>query len=274
MVRTQPRRLQTNESLYFLHIPKTGGVTLGTLLETRFRRAEVCPIHQFDNLQMFPPPVYDSYRYFWGHFGMHLPEFLRRELVTITLLRDPIEQVISFYQHVRRDPSHYLFREVNGRQLTLDDFVRDPGMIPHIWNAQTHHLLWDSWLHSWYSSGALMQDGTMVPEFLAVRRARERLDRFAFFGLTERMGDSLRLLCHLFGWEGFETVPELNASPRRSSVDDIPDDTRYAIEEITLLDMELVRYARQVFQDRFAQFVKNRPADGGRPLTGMGRRAS
>jgi hypothetical protein len=253
-VLTEPYRLRAGDALYFLHIPKTGGVTLGTLLEERFPRPAICPVRQLDDLWRQPPAAYDPFRLFWGHFGLYLPAFLQRRLLTVTLLRNPIEQVMSFYQYVRHDPSHYLHHPVATRRMSLDDFVRHPAIVPHIWNPQVHALTWDAGLVSWDPAGVELAGRGVVPDPLLVNLARQRLEQFAFVGLTERMADSLRLLCHLFEWEEFPAVPRLNASARPSQANALPDETRYAIQEVTELDAELYRYAQRIFDARFQQF--------------------
>ena len=119
----------TAETVIFLHVPKTAGTTLNRLIEWEY------PI-----LQMYSvDPVFSAWsrkhlrklsvrrlrqiRMLKGHmvFGMH--EILPQPASYITVLRDPINRVLSafyFMHNYRLHPYYWNFRR---RYPTLDDFV-------------------------------------------------------------------------------------------------------------------------------------------------------
>src|SRR5262245_4548215 len=109
--------------LYFLHIPKTAGLSVARLLEEEFGQG-LCPATTLDDLFTTDPVALRSAAAFAGHFGVWLPEIVGRGLRTFTLLRDPIARTISHYRHVRRDPNHPYHRYV--RDQSLAEFVSDP----------------------------------------------------------------------------------------------------------------------------------------------------
>src|SRR5262245_54192798 len=98
VVREYPHRLQPSDKLYFLHVYKTAGTTLSHLLERRFRPEEVCPAHQLDELAKMPTAAARRYRLYWGHLGFKLADLVPGEMIYVTMLRNPVEHVVSMYE--------------------------------------------------------------------------------------------------------------------------------------------------------------------------------
>lgn len=263
-----PNRLRDEDVLYFLHIPKTAGTTVAHLLESHFPQRLICPVHLVKELARLPHAQLQPYRFFWGHFGYRLTEFVPNEMIFITFLREPVEQVVSFYQFIRRNPQHYLHARASSDWPTLDQFVHDPAAIPHIRNPQLFHFLWDARLIEGVPTGIGAEDirymetveaqMRAIPEHEQLERAGARLDRFAFVGLTERMEESLRLLAFTFGWKEFDSVPHLNTAPRRLSAEELSGETLAAIRELTRLDAELYTHAKELFTERLQIMRRSR----------------
>ena len=80
---------------YFVHVPKTGGVTLGSWLEMCFKRGE--------RVRLDPPRMarltLDQLKRFRLYHSMHQGRTLleltgRTDLTCITMVRDPIERSV------------------------------------------------------------------------------------------------------------------------------------------------------------------------------------
>jgi hypothetical protein len=84
-----------------------------------------------------------------------------------------------------------------------------------------------------------------------LEKAKSNLREFAFVGLTERMQQSLNLLSYSFGWLPRDSIT-LNDTPHRVSRSDLPPDIVGLIAEMNRLDLELYRYASQLFEERYA----------------------
>jgi hypothetical protein len=97
-----------------------------------------------------------------------------------------------------------------------------------------------------------------------LEKAKSNLREFAFIGLTERMQPSLNLLSYSFGWLPRESI-RLNDTPHRVSRSDLPPDIVELIAEMNRLDLELYRYASQLFEERYALMcgsLKQKFSDG------------
>lgn len=100
------------EKLFYLHIPKTGGQTLATRLAAAFPRGRS---RIFEPDLVFPSGLdelkrhFDSFDFIESHVtgSVLMDNFGFRVLTSV---RDPVEQIISSYLHIRREPRHILHR--------------------------------------------------------------------------------------------------------------------------------------------------------------------
>jgi hypothetical protein len=267
---TFPYRLGAEDKLYFLHIYKTAGTTLSKLLESRFQPDEVCPAHQLGPLARLSPDSLRRYRLYWGHLGFKLAELVPGPMIYVTMLRDPVEHVLSIYEAIRRSADHPLHERVNRLGMTLPEFLRDDQTAPEVRDQQVLTLTF--WHSVWAPAhlARLAQDALTPADRAAIRRevvgrfratpgpvlvewAQERLDRFAFVGLVERMEESVRLLSAAFAWEPFTSVPRLNAAPQRVRKEDLSPGTLDLIGQLTRLDAQVYARAQRVFERRLRE---------------------
>jgi Sulfotransferase family len=114
--------------IIFLHLPKTGGTTLARIIDRQYDSSSILPLYEsmFGNeLSALPQNHLDRLRIVMGHlyFGVHA--FAARPCMYITILREPIDRVISHYYFVRHDPSNYLYELAS--KMTLKEFVESCG---------------------------------------------------------------------------------------------------------------------------------------------------
>ena len=99
----------------FLHIPKAGGSTLYKIIGRNYNRNKIFHIHgakikesilNFKNLNY---EGLDSIKILTGHMGFGLHNHFQNESIYFTLLRNPVDRIISHYYYVLRKPNHYLY---------------------------------------------------------------------------------------------------------------------------------------------------------------------
>jgi hypothetical protein len=251
--------------LIFLHIPKTGGVSLSTTLAARFPSDQVFHIvsgggasprfsalhGSCDDLRRQTDAARSRLRCVLGHF--HLAEAVHEALPApwgyVTILRDPVSRVTSqlaqFNRMVRAGdmPGH-------DAPVGLATFAAlRPNSVD---NHQTRFLC---------GGGYPDRSGE---ENLA--RAKENLRRwFRVVGTTERYDDTLRVLQGAYGWEGLQPA-RLNATRRRER-------TPLTGEEVAWLrarnawDLALHAFAGELLEARMAQLA----AEGRLPEPASGR---
>lgn len=121
------RALEAVPIYYFVHIPKTAGTALWKLLGDMFHPfvlfyhvilAEAGGEPQLAERLATDPHVLQSKLLVCGHFSVNHPLVRRapRRKVLLSVLREPVERAVSFYDHVRSradHPLHERFREVS-----------------------------------------------------------------------------------------------------------------------------------------------------------------
>ncbi|WND03190.1 sulfotransferase family 2 domain-containing protein [Temperatibacter marinus] len=89
-------------NIVFLHIPKTAGQSIHSVLINQYGRENVCPVRvnaQFDNYNFAD---LQNYKVYSGHLDWEKLDFVRDPKVIFTILRDPLERLSSFYLYLKR----------------------------------------------------------------------------------------------------------------------------------------------------------------------------
>jgi hypothetical protein len=233
------------DPLIFTHMYKSGGTTLQSIVKRQYRGAS---LYHFtgrkDNADAFralPHEERHRLNLLIGHmyFGMH--EWIRPGAAYMTMLRDPIERVISFYYFVRRRPTHYLWQHGFTEATTLRDFLEQRRCI-ELDNFQTRNLCPEPEGHLGF--------GKVTPAMS--REALDNLDRYAVVGVTEYFDDSLCILSHRFGWQDVSYAP-LNVTHERPGLHDIESSTIDLIREFNACDVAVYERACTIFERQLAE---------------------
>jgi len=236
-------RLTPDEQLCFIHIPKTAGTTLTSLLNSKFHQSKICPAEVWSEIVDIPIEELAQYQLFRGHFFYDIGELLPRKPVYITMLRHPIERVISGYEFMRRNVptrTEALLNHHKAKTMTLMEYVSDLEN-PSMSNSQTRHL-------------SLSRYKDEPEEWLAI--AKRHLTEFACFGLVERFQDSMALLSYTFGWNPLAEYSNLMIGSRQLKQDQLEPEVLETIANRNALDLALYEYAQELFADRHAQMVQ------------------
>ncbi len=121
---------RNREAVIFLHVPKTAGTTLNRLIEWEYKLPEMYSVDPVlfawsaAHLRNLPESRLRRTRMFKGHmlFGLH--EVLPQSSTYITVLRDPIERVLSAFFFMRTYKLHPLYWKFRREKWTLEEFVR------------------------------------------------------------------------------------------------------------------------------------------------------
>jgi hypothetical protein len=228
----------------FLHVAKTAGTTLNQVLGREYA----------DILSFYIPKESESHfedfknrlknenaALIRGHFELGWHYFLSRPFTYFTILRDPVERVISEYFYILSSPGHPLFSHVAKKNVSLVDFVKK-------WNAPN--------LQTKKISGTTFAKNSGVSQDVEVnadnmlKMAKENLSKhFTVVGLTERFDETLILLKREFGWDWPFYIRD-NVTKDKAAREDIPVSTLTVIREHNRLDAELYEYVKKRFIDQ------------------------
>jgi hypothetical protein len=235
---------------FFVHVMRTGGTTLEQQLRRGFPRAEVFPDPDLDfpegdvmhHLEVsyllgLAPERLDAIRLFYGHFPYVVTEMLGIDLVTFTVLRDPVERTISLLRVMREQREAW-------RDLTLEQIYDDANMFPRlIHNHQTkmYSIIGADRPQSYRDE--------ITVDAARLEVAKRNLARVDLIGLTERYHDFVETLRLRFGWP-------LNEQARMNAAGGPPaesGDLRRRIAADNAIDLEFYAFARELVEARGAR---------------------
>lgn len=170
-----------------------------------------------------------------GHTIWGIHNFVPSPFIYITMLRDPIERIISLYYYVRSTPSHRLFSQVKAESISLEDFLALQGALGEIDNQQTKLL-----------AGKFAPDDRCTADVL--EQAKYNLDRFFIVGITEQYDKSLHVFSNLFGWQNADVI-YANVTSVRPRRQEVPQSILNKIYEHNAYDIDLFSFAQKMLEE-------------------------
>ena len=238
--------------LLFVHIPKAAGTTLKSYLFAQCRSgrpSEAAPepgdLYQegvyyapfgFFRTEETLVPDYalpylrdESLRAVLGHISYGVHELVPRPTRYVTMLRHPVDRVLSLYSFLRAD-EHTSLREFLAakvyRELDNDQTRRIAGVNPPFGECTASHL-----------------------EQAKVHLATD----FVLAGVSERFAESVLLLRRAMGWTEQFAYHVRNVTPSRPLAADLAEDERDMILAMNRWDLELYEAAVERLDARVAE---------------------
>lgn len=247
-----------NKTLIFLHIPKAAGSTLARIIRRQYHPATIYEHYpgkvsyvvppttavqaahlRFAKLESLSHSQREKISVLMGHDGFGLHELIPQPCTYITMLRDPIDRVISHYYYVLRSPNNYLHQTVVSNQMSLEEYV-SANLSPELDNGQTKYL---AGLTTPY-----LNFGDYPTTILEAAK-KNLQEQFIVVGLTERFDETLILLKKALAWQT-PFYAKANVSHGRLRKRDLPADTLKVIAAYNELDMELYKFAQAMFEEQ------------------------
>ncbi|HEV7505165.1 MAG TPA: sulfotransferase family 2 domain-containing protein [Thermoanaerobaculia bacterium] len=252
-----------DRTLFFLHIPKTAGISLRELLSTRFSPTETLTFERSDSRDLHSEKLasVDRYRFVHGHMPYALVDRFERHPFVATILRDPLERAVSAFHHMQRqvpamaqafkagDVSAARARDYAAAgRMSIGELIRREPLAAsrHLGNLQAWLLATPN-----VSERFEYRDEYRVSVFDSdLERAKEHLAACDFVGLTERMNESVYLLADSLQGDPFCEVGMANRGPARPAVASLDPATIEALVDLTAQDRELYAFACRLFEER------------------------
>jgi len=187
----------------FVHIPKTAGSTLRTLMTANYAPNEILHLYGDPKEILATAAAHigktTSYRLIQGHtpYGTH--RFLGLPNARyLTFLRDPIDRFLSDIAHTLRHSDHTFHTTLAAPGLSRDQIISKALDINHYRNTMTQ-----------YVSGSF---STEVISLTQLGTAIDNLWKSEFVGLTEHFEASLLIMAKILGWK--QIIPQkMNVRP-------------------------------------------------------------
>ena len=237
------------KSIIFTHIQKTAGTSvLNELIYANNTKEDVRMFWGGFGIKKLILTNTSKYKVFTGHFPYGIHHYIKQDCEYFTFLRDPIERAISHYNFIKSnqglpgDPNKYksfhqntALSEIFNKTSTLNPFK---GIIVN--NMQTRFL-----------SGYLYY-GLPKNSKLLLKKAKENLkNKYKVFGLQERYDESIELIINSFNWN-YENKGVIEK--KTTSKEPLDEFTMSVLKENHLLDIELYKYAQELFEERWKKY--------------------
>jgi hypothetical protein len=231
----------SDRCIVFLHIPKTGGVTLRRTLKWKYSRmlSEETLTKPRQALARVSLDERANAQVVAGHLHYGVHEYIPRECDYVTILREPVARVVSSYNYILGHPKHALHDELVHSNEPLETFLR---IDPSVENHQTRMI----------SGRGGAELTTRSPEPLgpeALAEAKQNLERFLVVGVTERFDETFILLRRRLGWR----LPYYVTANVAAAAEPVGESARELIRERNQLDLELYGFADRLLSAAIAE---------------------
>lgn len=242
---TQSNSLPSNSIIIFSHIPKTAGTTLRHIIQYQFHPSEMFEFYRYSHrpdkgISKFRNLSFrkkERIKFISGHLGFGIHSIFPYSCSYITILRHPIDRVLSYYSHLVRTGKN------NARGKTIEEFILSFGGVR---NSMVCNL-------SGYTFRAQMGDLDIALE--QARYSSDTLDLaienmkryFCMVGILEQFDETCLLLQKVLGWKFPIGHIQSNKAKCQAMREEIPKRTLAFIEKHNELDLQLYEYAKMNF---------------------------
>ncbi|MFT5260296.1 MAG: hypothetical protein ACI810_002047 [Gammaproteobacteria bacterium] len=238
------------QHLIFLHLPKAGGSTLRTILNREYgvKASHIISerMHQdFKDLEQLDEQHKQKIKLLIGHMGFGVHAYLPGPCKYISMLRDPIERVVSEYRYIQVNQKHVHHEKV--KNLSLMEFLSS-GLTTQVSNGQTRLL---SGMHDNNPVG--IQCARPVTQLDFDEAVKNIEAWFPVLGLVDKYEETLLLWKKAFGWRWPWYAPE-NVNPSNKGRT-LSEGELAAVTTINEYDIKLYQIAQTLFHQNIKKTI-------------------
>jgi hypothetical protein len=235
---------------------KTGGTSLISWIQRHYSLEEsLVEATTWAEMLAVPAMQLARKKFIRGHFGVSILRLFQGEARVITVLRHPVERVLSHYFHSYNDPNDAHHQLVRASNMTLEAYIRDRRFAAIVENYQTASLGMSLPLGEVLREPSF-PDLSLEEQADCVEAAHRFLESATAVGVTDDLDGFMKLLCAQFPFLYDSNLPRLRAQGKRL---DVGRDVLEEIEERNAEDLRLYEAARQRYIVLSQRYIGNPP---------------
>jgi hypothetical protein len=221
----------------FLHIPKTAGTTLKTIMQRNYGAGEIANLYsqEVEKAEIEQQLNNPNTHLISGHFDFQ-PGFINPDLYTFTFLRSPIDRVISNYLHIK-------YSDTAIHKKWMEDVHEFPDFLKLPQGSN-----WQSRLLAGYKQRQPLDLETLFKEAIS------NLNSLNFIGLTEEFKHSLYCLSIDLNWVKIWFKNE-NTLADRSEFDQIKARFSDQIAAANEIDLNIYELGKKLYEKRWSKMT-------------------
>jgi hypothetical protein len=221
--------------ILFDHLPKCGGSSLNKYLEAHYPRRKIFSLNTYalpsslENFRKLSQKKRYGYDLVKGHMAHKLLDHVHPECIKVTVLREPVDRIVSHYYYAKGSPSHYLYSHIHSNQMSLVDYANS--------NLSAE-------LRNWYTvhySGLTSQEAERNPRESIDKACETVLTRYNIIGFLDDFSFFADTLRKQANFRYAYTNTKINVSEGRPRVENLEASIIDKIKQINYLDIELYK---------------------------------
>ncbi|WPD22742.1 MAG: sulfotransferase family 2 domain-containing protein [Candidatus Electrothrix scaldis] len=219
--------------ILFDHLPKCGGSSLTTYLASNYPKRKIfCiegsnPRESVESFKRLSQNNRYSIDLIQGHLAHELLDWIHPDTLKITVLRGPVDRIISHYYYVKLYKNHYLHEKVSRAAMTLEEYALS-GLSNELRNWYTTHF-----------SGYTVEEAEKSPEESIAKAAEIILRQYDVVGFLDDFTGFVATLKKKARLWSIYKDKKINVAKKRPALDEISLSIRNTIEQVNFLDIAL-----------------------------------
>ena len=235
------------KKILFDHLPKCGGSSLNAYLiagfsnQKRFTIDGANPSTSVEEFKALPEEIRYEYSLINGHLANRLIEYANPECLKVTILREPVERIISLYYYIKKSEIHFLHSKLIEANMSLEEYVTSD-----LSNAAKN------WYTSHFSALSVKHIDQNPKE--SVAKAVDNLfSKYDIIGLLSEYDAFIQSLKrHANLKTKYDNIKQ-NVTEGRPTPEEISPTTRKTIEEINYIDLDFYKKVTEKLKQKREQ---------------------
>ena len=224
----------SNKKLIYVHIPKTGGSTLQSILIRQYGKNHFFRINRRNTLADFLEVDKTNINLLVGHFPFDYHKHFNESnnIQYLSLIREPVSRLISNYYHILSRPNNPHHQALTEQTNNIKEFVEQDI------NKKTENCY-----VRFFSNNIDTPHNSCTKQML--EKAKKNIEQyFPIVGITEMYDESLIMMKNHYQWEQPYYAKKNKARIKYNIKTDIDEDSINTIKQYNQLDIELYNWVK------------------------------